>query len=160
MENAYLDAKLFTLYVVYNFRITELNFSLHTEIMSARMCFKMKMPSNVHASRVGHLASMSRRRSATSASRMKTAEGGTRRRKEGGREGGEGREEGTKGRRAAVSPPSLGASSPAASSPSSVPSVRPSAHRTMFRGNPQRNDTSNPSGPNNRDRSGEHLEQI
>ena len=33
------------------------------------------------------------------------------------------------------------------------------AHRTIFRGNPQRNDTSNPSAPNNRDRSGEHLEQ-
>ena len=57
------------------------------------LSFKIKMSSNVHASRVGHLASMSRRRSATSASRMKTPEGGTRRRKEGGKEGGRGRKD-------------------------------------------------------------------
>ena len=36
----------------------------------------------------------------------------------------------------------------------------PAAHRTNFWRNPRWNDTSNPSAPNNRDRSGEHLERI
>ena len=39
-------------------------------------------------------------------------------------------------------------------------SLTASAHRTIFQGNPHRNEASNPSTPDDQERSGQHLERI